>query len=473
MLFQDYERNYDQLGVLDGLTHAEAEWDKRVDYEIDVPLDYWQAGADLIPSQAQSRVAQLKRFQTLFDGDYGYKPVKINYHQMTAQFLADLLMSMPPRLVRLQDGQPTQAPYESDFITPRFVQMAHESLYNVLVDMIRFGTGLFHLMEGEWGAEVSAPMPVYWYPADSKADVLATMQGEDRVVLDYSYADGQTRQQVWSVTGMKLDRLVEEESVMPIGSAAHWDIIQRSGIGRAGSIIPVQRRPSTGDWGRSLYRDITSLALDINRRFSAITMILNHDRPRLKLIPAMDNERTGDVADDPSQSDESLLRSKTRQLRLEEWAQAEVLTPPVYFDDIQTLERQGTLQDHFTHIEEDTKQMFAATNIPAALYGIGIEKHAISGKAVKEQYKRTYVYALSAQTTTLPRYKKLMMAAASLEGASTADLQQMNDEMGVVWPNPFDQDENVSQVEIGDEGAGIGDESDLTADLDTRAQELV
>ena len=67
------------------------EYSKVVDYEVEVPLDYWKSGAQFIPPDAADRVRQLKDYLDLFHGDYSKyltTLVQNNYHKQTAVFLS-------------------------------------------------------------------------------------------------------------------------------------------------------------------------------------------------------------------------------------------------------------------------------------------------------------------------------------------------------------------------------------------------
>ena len=117
---------------------------------------------------------QLKHFLQLYQGDYSlYEEgmnVRVNVHKLVAIFMADALASFPPQFTF--EGDEVDLP-------PRFIQTLQNSLYCALVDHIRFGTSLLMVENGDYGPEVKAPMPIYWYPADKGADVLVTKNGRE------------------------------------------------------------------------------------------------------------------------------------------------------------------------------------------------------------------------------------------------------------------------------------------------------
>ena len=80
-------------------------WAADVDYEIEVPLDYWVRGALLEPSAAQDRTRQLRLFRKLLLGDYRdwvRADALFAFHAFHANTMAKVLMSSPPQI---KDGR--------------------------------------------------------------------------------------------------------------------------------------------------------------------------------------------------------------------------------------------------------------------------------------------------------------------------------------------------------------------------------
>ena len=133
-----------------------------------------------------------------------------------------------------------------------------------------------------------APQPIYWYPADRGAEVLAVKRQKE-IELYINEPPGVMVYERWSnedddaqsTSGDGSLGALREQSMERLGSEAGWNIIQEFSTGRATPLINVPRRPATGSWGRSLYLDITSLAIELNRRVSQNSMILTeHGWPR-------------------------------------------------------------------------------------------------------------------------------------------------------------------------------------------------
>ena len=74
-----------------------------INYEIEIPLDYWKQHASIIPDDVNRRVNQLKHFLKLYQGDYsdydsdGF-PVTVNMHRLSANVMADTLAAFRPFL---------------------------------------------------------------------------------------------------------------------------------------------------------------------------------------------------------------------------------------------------------------------------------------------------------------------------------------------------------------------------------------
>ena len=423
-------------------------WQNEVDYEIDIPLEYWQTGAELVPAEARDRFNQLNDFLSLFNGEYqkfGFnRPFYQNYFSITAMFIADTLMSYPPVI----EG------FDENFISPRFIQMLQEATHCVLADMIRFGTGLFQIVDSEVEAEVLTPLPIMWYPASDEADVLVNMLTENEIELYTNDKDGSVEYQRYRLEGSRLKEEIEN-NFNQLGSEAEWNVIQEAGLGRIGSIVPVQRRPSTGDWGRSLYRDITQTSLEINRRFEQCADILvEHGNPILLLIPTVGTPQYSD----PASAEQVSLTIATEKQRFDVFRSSPVAALPQGYMDAKYLMWEGMLTDHYNMIDELQKQLFASTNIPAALYGLGVETNTPSGRALFIQYARTIFYTKQLQTSLIATLRKVILIAALYNGANASQLQTMADSIEIEWQNAVEQILEPQSVELTDEGAVVDEE---------------
>ena len=427
------------------------EYDLQVDYEITTDMSHWKKGAMVTPSPTHGRVSQLSDFWRLFNGDYMRYglgvPVKQNFHILTSNFLADLLMSFQPEY---QDSEGNEL--DDELIRPRFIQTLNRALANAIVDFTRFGTALFYISNRRYGPEVTSPVPIRWFPADEMSSVLVTKHGNkgSPYELFFSYDDGSVEHERYKDAGGQLGDLLSNDGRQQVGDDAKWAVIQEFGSGRVGTIMNVVREPSTGDWGRSLYRDITSLAFEYNRRIAANSDTLTvHGNPLLLALLDPDSVPfSHDITQSEPLAKQAEMELKTLARRLDTWRKTPIATLPSNFKDLFYVQWTGSLRDHKIHIDEIKEQIFAITNIPAALYGLGLERIPPTGVALGKQFIRTHIYIKSIQNRFLATLRKVLLTGALYSGATVEQLRWLGQNMVIVWRNIFDEQELVNEARL-------------------------
>ncbi|MCY4128068.1 MAG: hypothetical protein OXG15_02370, partial [Gammaproteobacteria bacterium] len=159
-----------------------------IDYEVLVDPADWAAGRPVIPEVALPRVRQLELFSMLYDGDYREFlencSVTMNFHRLTAVFLADTLMAVPPTITYEGEQIAGEEGRES-VLTVRFLESLLQALHHVIVDMARYGTGIFRI-EDVALPTVTAPQPIAFYPLiDGGAAFVSRGLANWEVVQDY------------------------------------------------------------------------------------------------------------------------------------------------------------------------------------------------------------------------------------------------------------------------------------------------
>ena len=460
-----------------------------INYEIEIPLDYWKQHASIIPDDVNRRVNQLKHFLKLYQGDYsdydadGF-PVTVNMHRLSANVMADTLAAFPP-VFKMSGGgtpetppegpdglpappeQPEESnPLESDGdeleMSPRFMQTLQDALYCAIVDHIRFGCGLLMVQGGEYGAEVVAPQPIYWYPADRGADVLAVKKPKE-IELYINEPPGVLVYERWSNVDDdtqstrgdgSLGRLLGSEMEM-LGDEAGWNVVQEYSTGRATPLINIPRRPATGDWGRSLYLDITSLTMELNRRLGQNSSILTeHGWPREVLLPNTEEQlnRSYDaLIDGASEGKEEAqvdIDWVTQQTRLGRWRKSTIGVLSSRWRDVKYLQWTGRLNDHFNQIDEIKMQLYVQSHVPPALYGDGMTNFPAAGVALEKQYIRLHLYVMQLQATFINALRKAVLIGAMYEGAGESELRRMAEGLVIEWPNIFDEGDQQNELRL-------------------------
>ena len=106
-------------------------YERTYNYETYVDLNHWQPDALIVPTSHSDRVRQFEAFRLLYNGEYwhwGYNSVKLNYHEITAHFLAELLLNYPPEFEGAEE------------LPPRFIKSLTEQIFPLIIDMVVYGT---------------------------------------------------------------------------------------------------------------------------------------------------------------------------------------------------------------------------------------------------------------------------------------------------------------------------------------------
>lgn len=427
-----------------------------VDYETYIPLEYWKQGADEIPDEAFYRIKQLETYDRLYQGEidgYFQSPlvVKMNYWYMVAERMNNFLMQYPPEFN-----------FDwADMVSDRFIQQLNKQLPNVIIDLVRFGTGLFNVVNTEKGAEVQTVVPIYWYPVDDVADVLVVMPNDKDIpyTLYVHFMNGEVEIREYENDAGKLGKRIRGTVSERFGNAATWSALEDVSIDRVGPIIPVSIEPSAGDWGRSSYFDITSLALELNRRLSGNSEILtDHGNPRLKVLPD-----ALQPAVRPENIERELLKTVTEQTRLDTLRKTTTMLIPRGYSDIEYLFWQGTLDDHFMQFDKTQEQMFSLTHLPLALMSIeGRVSVPASGRALRFQYMDPHAHIQKIQAQIINKLKQTILTGAIYNGAGASAVTQFADRIDIKWKNVFDEIDESGVVEL-DEGddAEVIDDGDM------------
>ena len=421
------------IRIVSGGNYVPEIYERVYDYSQFVPLDYWKEDAILVPSGHANRIRQFDSWRQLYNGEYwrwGNYEVRQNYHEITANFMADLLMGFPPEF----EG--------TDELSDRFINSLLDALHCMIVDLIRYGTGIMHVIPTLRGPEVVNADPTRFFPASQDFAVYVQPMG-DVINVYISGSDGTYVAETYANTNNgKLGALISVDD-LSMGSIEDWDLIYEKYTGRVGNLVTVGRRPIIGDWGRSLYPSITNLALEnsrgtVDNRDTLIEML----KPLILWLSDGDTYSYGD----------SELDIETRQIWLEKLRNSPSMELPSNVTDGKYLTFAPDMNASFMHNEEIEKKLFTATNISAELYGIGVEHQVPSGVALDRQYMRSAIYSRQFQTANINAVSKVLAIGAIASGITGASLSAFIDNLRITWPLVFDRVDEVTDVELGDGG---------------------
>ena len=421
------------------------QWRQNYNYEVEVPVDYWARGAVLTPEHTRGRVDQMLDFERLFDGDYSRYfleqfTVPINYHELIATFLSDQLMSIPPIYP------------ESEYVSPRFDQMLNEALRNVLIDIARFGAGVFHLTMDTVieQAQVHAVKPIYYFPAPDGASVYLEPSPIPDMPLQVwtSYPDGSWGwEQYDNSANAQLGTLLDADGGA-YGDVAAWDAIYEASIGRVGTLINCAISPKTGDWGRSFYKLATGVIFELNRIVSQSADILSyHGNPRDLVVP-MDNVLAPQMTMDPGRDLQQAIHNlRTLSQGYEQWRNDRIIQLPAGAQNLRQLYFEGSFDSPLALFQKLQQILFAMTYIPAAWYLEDKDsRQSESGRALRYRFIPTAAHFQNVITTLIGKTQTVRASAATMNGAPASEIERLQGEETVWWTIFADLDTDTEVV---------------------------
>lgn len=250
-----------------------------VSFDVYLRIEDLDENREFPPGRFAARDGRLDRLRNLWQGDFSDElaltgqRVEPNLFRRYSQQIANLLTMIPPT------GAPDGLRLDN-------------VLYDGIVDMTRYGAAVLY-----YGAELDVVDPGDWYP---------TRDGGHVIVREYVSDQADTP---------RPDRL-EALIISPDGAETRrvyeWD------MGRLGSALPaeadddepleasvlvVPREPRQGIWGTSKYLDIHPAAIEISRRLSRNSRILDMFAapiPAFRESQFDAEQRFGVPADDPA-----------------------------------------------------------------------------------------------------------------------------------------------------------------------------
>ena len=401
-----------------------------------VPLEYWQVGADVNPEQTQSRTRLLTVLEQLSEGTYNtYRrdAVHPNYYGRAATFLGNLGSAFPPVFTGLDPAIAT--PLENSL---------KRSINQVLVDVIRFGTGLWRLRLSLAGRPVLERVdPKQWYPAstveklndEAPADALVAVRNTDteKWAQVLELIAGEYQLTTYKFNGTLLGE-VEEVEAGPAPSTR--------------MLYPIALPPSEGEWGRSAYIDMWDLAEELARRFSANSQTLDdYARPMLVVKGAAAAHLQHSV------SERINLQAKALLLNFDDGRRQPVWGLPPGIDDVKFVEWDAQQQASFAHIDRVEDTLFDMSALPSGL-GRMADKLA-SGASLRRLWAPTYVLLETIRSAVTLNLENAVVAAGEL-------LNIPVDGFTIDWPNPLDQLDEQRIVQGGPDDMNPQDEVEVT-----------
>lgn len=379
-----------------GLTpdHLQAQQAKPELFADNVDFDVYLSGDDIAPNKNfppgrfRARDDRLERYRKLWQGDFtdelpaNSQTVTPNLFRRYSTQIANLLLTVPP----------TGAPEALDL--PMVA-------YDGLIDMTRYGAAVLY-----YGAELDVADPAGWYPTREGGHYLvrdyisdqADTPRSDRFEAIYVNPDGEETSRTYEWEHGQIGRQVEEDDT-PLQA----------------TVEVVAREPRNGIWGTSKYLDLYPASIEISRRLSKNSRILDMFAAP---IPAFresqfDAEQRFAIPDDDPQDDKRQAIAEGYLGMLMD----EVVHLPADILDMFYLQpaTQGVTQaiEQITALTEDYRD---ASGIP------NLQGQTLSGEALKRRFVFFYAETSAQQTTLINGINRITGGSATWEHVFDSDL---------------------------------------------------
>ena len=142
-----------------------------INFNVSTDPNYWQSSAIFPPKPAKPRVNRLLNYRDLYDGVFSSvgiresAPVQENRYSLACDQWATFVNGLPPRVVPAREG----LTLDEELLAYLNGQL-DDTIDSLIVDFIRYGTGLVHGWIDEDGLpRVETLSPTYWFPWSSDA----------------------------------------------------------------------------------------------------------------------------------------------------------------------------------------------------------------------------------------------------------------------------------------------------------------
>ena len=375
-----------------------------VNFDLYVTLDEIRPDATWPPNRFKDRDERLKRLEMMWRGDLGptvdlgENPVVLNRFKTYSTQLANLLLMEDPEAAGitvldgvLTPGNSEELPGESDGLP--------EVCFDIIIDLTRYGGAILLRL----GDTLAVPEPPKWYPIRDGGMVLAQTWVSDEAEtsqadrIDLLVArDGAALTMTFAYGHDRLGRMLATED----HGAAEFEV--------------VRRRPPNGIWGTPKYLDLYTSVVEIARRLSKNSRVLDLYTAPVPTFRSSDEDARQRFGVDSDASDDvarrEILEGQLKMLMGETMHLTDDLI------DVDYLQPQTVGVEHaLNQVETMEKALVDAVGLP------DLSGETLSGEALKRRF--IHFFAESDQLRN-----DIVKALERLLGVT------------VTWPHPFDTD---------------------------------
>lgn len=358
-----------------------------------------------------------------FDKVISYANV-INYHKLITLKTADLLLGETPKITAGDKGTPKQIALESIISNTDLFN----TLYQVAIDISRYGTGLVMLYEDGFG-QIDITSPRYYYQIVDSFNIKKTINH----VLISEYEENEIKY----ITARIHYKGYYEERVLRLEKCKIKDLVS-SIIVKTGlddfAVIPMHNiLTSETIYGMDDYSDINSLVSEIEVRISQIAKILDkHSDPSVQIPSCV-------LDQDPATGEYKLKLGNAFILPNKEQAEVKYIT----WD--------ANLEANFKMLDLLLNQLYIMSEMGSVILGSSENLGIVSGTALKKMAMSALAKVARIKTRMDLAVKKAISLASQLGGTDITLLKQTD--ISIEWkdglPNDDKEQAEIMQIRTG------------------------
>ena len=229
---------------------------KKENFNIYLLPDEIAHGKRFPPQRFSDRDDRLVILDSLYEGDF--------YSFVTDREMVELAISLPRRLVTVQSDLLMMSPLETEY------PLRHVAA-SAIRDMLAYGGAVLLAQITNEGPSIVTVDPPSWYPLDG---------GGAAFVQPYVSTSAQSsRPDKVEVTLVQDGQVIEEHYGWNSmgGIVGQFGPMESSEVIGEGDVILSVRSPENGIWGESIYLDLTSPLLELAKRFTQNSEILDEN----------------------------------------------------------------------------------------------------------------------------------------------------------------------------------------------------
>ena len=369
-------------------------------------------GAQFPPPRFAARDRRFIELDDIYEGDYRFL--------VEDEELVSLPVTLGRRLVVVQ----------SDLLLmsePEAAYPLRQPASDAIRDMLAYGGACILAVNAEDGPEISVVSPASWYPFEQSRNLFDKLRGTSR-----SPGGGVFVRPFTSVEALTPDPDRVEVTIVQDGevveSVHEWkgilgvqgeigEQLDSTTVG-SGNIFISPRSPQVGIWGQSIYLDLAAPLLELSKRFTQNSDILDKNAKPVPvwMMPVEDLTAQFPLEVEKTQA-ESIIDG------LSALRQNDAIQLNQKGQKVDYLEFSGNIDASFEQVKEARELISLLSGLPAVLENL--EGAPPSGVSLRLQYLPFY-----ASTSSLQR---------DLTEVFSLALEELGLEPTITWPHIFEQ----------------------------------